>query len=158
MHLCRKLVVNLALSCILSGCSRGNPSGIKDKVPLTKVTGAINVDGTPTGGVILKYVPVGEIAEKRDAYVKSFTVVTNNDGAFSLKTYARGDGVPSGEYKLYCQYFPLEEQVKRRESGEDRLGGKYFLPKPPAKVITVTSGEDLNVGTIELKSSPQKSR
>ncbi|WP_010583254.1 hypothetical protein [Schlesneria paludicola] len=158
MHLRRMLAVALSLSCPLIGCSQGDPSRIKDKVPLTKVTGAIMVDGNPTGGVILKYVPVGDIAEKREAYIKSFTVMTNNDGAFALKTYARGDGVPAGEYKLYCQYFPPEEQVKRRESGEDRFGGKYIPPKPPAKIITVKTGENLDVGTIELKSAPRKSR
>ena len=152
------LVAVLCLSFSQAGCSRGSPPGIKDKVPLAKVTGSITVDGSPIGGVILKYVPVGEIAEKRDAYVKSFTVQTNGDGAFALKTYAKGDGVPAGEYKLYCQYFPPEEQVKRRETGEDQFGGKYFLPKPPVKNFTVTEGEEVDLGVIELKSAPKKSR
>lgn len=151
------VAVLLSLSLFQAGCSRPT-TGVQGKVPLTKVTGSISVDGNPTGGVIVKYVPASDIAEKREAYVKSFTVQTSGDGTFALKTYVPADGVPAGEYKLYCQYFPPEEQVKRRETGEDRFGGKYFLPKPPVKSFSVAEGDEVDLGVIELKSAPKRSR
>jgi hypothetical protein len=142
--------------CLCQLACTGKPKGIEDKVPLTPVTGKISVDGAPTAGVMLQYVPNGEIAEKRPQYVKYFVVQSSADGTFALKTYAQGDGVPAGEYRLYCQYFASEGEERRRDLGEDALGGKYFPPHKPARTFTAKLGEPLDLGTIEVKSAPKK--
>ena len=153
----RPLLVACALSIPLSqiACSRSPIRLIKNKVPLTKVTGTILVDGTETSGVLIRYKPQGEIAEKREMFTSGFTVRSTSNGRFALKTYEFGDGLPAGEYQLYCEYFPAEGEDPRRTASEDVLGGKYSDEKTPAKVFTVMPGKPLDLGTIELQAVPK---
>jgi hypothetical protein len=157
MHL-RFVCVATAMTFCLSAvsCSRPQEPKIKQKVPLTKVNGIVMVDGAGTGGVILRYKPQSDIAEKREMFVRGFTVRSAAKGKFALKTYESGDGVPAGEYRLYCEYFPAEGDDPRRTAPEDVLGGQYAEDKQPAKTFTVSEGAPLDLGTIELKTSPKK--
>ncbi len=150
-------VAGIVCLCLLqTSCSGPKRPVAKDKVPLTHVTGTIHVDGEPVSGVNIRYVPKGEIAEKREQYVNSFNVQTNESGEFSLKTYARGDGVPEGEYGLFFTLYPQDRAEQIRDGEYDKLGEQYSNRGKPLKVIKVEVGDDVDVGTIELKSVPKR--
>lgn len=148
-----RLVVAIMITCLTQvSCFRSKAPEIKDKVPLTKVTGKVLVDGEPTGGVLLRYRPESDVGEKRPEYA-SFYVHTKEDGTFTLRTYVNGDGVPQGDYKLFFQYFPATLKESRQIGDGDKLGGKYSNPKEPPKKFSVKDGSPVDLGTFELKSS-----
>lgn len=137
-------------------CSRSVAPEIKGKVPLAKVTGTILVDGVPTSGVILRYKPQGEIAEKREQFTHGFAVRSMSKGLFALKTYKSGDGLPAGTYDLYCEYFPAEGEDPRRTATEDVLGGQYSEGQKPAKTFAVDDSKPVDLGNIELTRAQDK--
>ena len=156
-HLFRlTVVVGLCLS--QASCSRSNRPVAKDKVPLTHVTGSVIVDGEPTFGVTIRYVPVGEIEEKRPQYRNSFHVQSETDGSFSLKTYSKGDGVPAGEYAILLTYFSQDKAEQIRDGEYDKFGGQYSNLQKPFQKIKVEAGEDLDLGQLELKTVPKKKK
>lgn len=137
--------------CQVSCSRRATFPKVDDGVPVTKVTGRILIDDVAVPGVMVRYKPETEIGEKRPQFSRHY-VITKNDGTFALKTYRDGDGVPAGEYSLYCQLFALDPQDARENGDEDRLGGQYSPPNPPVKQFTVENGKPVDLGTIELKT------
>ena len=63
-----------------------------------------------------------------------------------MSTYARGDGIPYGEYAV------LFRRIEQQRSGEkDLLGGQYSDVTKPFMKIKVVEGEELDLGEITLK-------
>ena len=144
------------LCLVQSSCSRSKRPVAKDKVSLVHVTGTVHVDEEPASGVMIRYVPLSPIAEKRPQYVNGFTVQSDSDGAFEFKTYAKGDGVPEGEYALLFTMFSQDKAEQIRDGEYDKLGGQYSNVQRPLKTIKVVEDEDIELGVIELKSVPKK--
>ena len=145
----QSLWIVCCLCCTLcqASCSRPKRPPITDKVPLTHVTGIDLVDGVPTSGVHVQYVPQGEIAERRERYLNRFFLMTGEGGTFSLSTYVNGDGIPYGEYVLEFKF------LEQRLSGEvDKFGGNYSNVRSPFMTIKVEKDADLELGEIELKT------
>ena len=127
-------------------CSRPKGKVVKDKVPLSPVTGTVIIDSEPAQNVMVDCVPLTAIAETRPQFGTSFRGVTAHDGTFSMSTYSRGDGIPYGEYAILCR------RLEQRPSGEfDLLGGQYSDVQKPLMKIKVVEGEDLDLGEITLK-------
>ena len=144
----------LAISVSSVSCSKA-PKTKYDKVPLTKVTGTVTVDGTEASGVIISYKPKAEIAEKHEQFLAGFNVMSVAKGKFALKTYQSGDGIPAGEYSIFCQYYPVQGDDPRRSKADvDVLGGKYV--KEPVKDFKVEEGKPLDLGKIELTTAKKK--
>ena len=144
------------LCLVQSSCSRSKRPVAKDKVPLVHVTGTVHVDEQPASGVMIRYVPLSQIAETRPQYINGFTVQSDSDGAFQFKTYAKGDGVPAGEYALLFTMFSQDKAEQIRDGEYDKLGGQYSNVQRPLKTIKVVEDEDIELGVIELKSVPKK--
>ena len=142
--------------CVLTSCSRPvHGPVIKDRVPLTKVTGKVLVDGEPAPGVLIKYVPKGTLPETRPEVLGRLFVVTDKNGAFSLRTYSNGDGIPQGEYKLLMTWISQDKDEIMRKGEIDKLGGQYLTK--PFKEFTVDTDKPIDLGTLELASrSSQK--
>ena len=137
-------------SAFQTSCSRPRRPVIRDKVPLTHVTGTVLVDGVPASGVHVQYVPQGEIAEKRDRYLNRFFLLTQDGGKFSLSTYQNGDGIPAGEYVLEFKW------INQLLSGEeDRFGGYYSNVRSPFMKIQVEENQDVDLGEIDLRTRPE---
>ena len=120
---------------------------ISDTVPLSHVRGSVLVDEVPTPGIHIQYVPLHEIAERRERYRNRFFMLTRTGGRFSLSTYVDGDGLPYGDYALEFRW------IEQNLSGErDRFGGRYS--KPPFKTIKVEAGKELDLGEIKLSTKP----
>jgi hypothetical protein len=134
------------LVCSQISCSRSKGKVVKDKVPLSHVTGTVLINSEPAQNVIIDCVPLSPIAETRPQFGTLFRAVTALDGTFSLSTYSRGDGVPYGQYAV------LFKRLEQRPSGEkDLLGGQYSDVLKPLMKIKVEEGTDLDLGEITLK-------
>ena len=151
-------VIVASLCLFQASCARSDRPVAKDKVPLTHVTGTVIVDGEPTSGITVNYVPLGEIEEKRPQYRNGFSVQTDSNGSFSLKTYAKGDGVPAGEYALLLTYFSQDKAEQIRDGEYDKFGGLYSNLSKPFQKIKVELDQDLDLGEFELKTVPKKQK
>ncbi len=145
----RTFFLSLICCCLIFSqfsCSRSKGKVIKDKVPLSHVTGTVIINSEPAQNVMIDCVPLGPIAETRPQFGTSFRGVTSSDGTFSMSTYARGDGIPYGEYAV------LFRRIEQQRSGEkDLLGGQYSDVMKPFMKIKVVEGEELDLGEITLK-------
>src|SRR6478736_3014887 len=93
--------VGIVLVCLGSiSCSRSGPAPIKDKVPVSKVTGIVTINGQPYPNVMVRCFPTGPIKEKRNEYIARFYNFTSDKGEFAMKTYAYNDGLPAGDYGM----------------------------------------------------------
>ena len=138
------------ISLCLISCGRSAPE-IKNKVPLTRVTGKVLVDGEPKEGVWVRYLARSATAEQRPEY-KCGVVVTDRSGDFALKTYTEKDGVPAGEYGLN---FSL---LAKADSPAIKLRPELLPPectdvKQPYQTFKVEQGNDLSLGEIQLKTN-----
>jgi hypothetical protein len=99
-----------ALCCagfgVLAGCGGNNTS---------KVAGTVTLDGKPTAGATVTFVPVEEAAGRRLA-----SGVTNADGHFRLTTFNTNDGALPGEYHVTVTL--VERPEKTYDSGLAREG------------------------------------
>jgi hypothetical protein len=93
MTAARRLSLLLALAAVAAAaCGCGRPKGRPDLVP---VRGRLTVDGTPVGGIVMTFRPVGET---RGVGGHAFT---DSDGRFEVM-YARGNaqGTAPGDYEV----------------------------------------------------------
>ena len=125
---------------VLMGCSKPHQTGPREKTfPLT---GVVQVDGDPAEGLEVQCSP--EPGSSKINY--PLTATTDKNGAFSMATYKKGDGLPEGNYVLTFTWSEPGLVVK------DRLKGKYADTKKSAHKVTVVTGKSNDLGEIELST------
>lgn len=134
-------VVVSALVAVSAGCG-GEPKG-GPRVETFPVTGTVLVNGTPAAGLLVAGHPQGNSTINHRLVCN-----TDEQGGFTLGTYEAADGLPEGEYKLTFEW--LEGTMLGPES--DKLKGAYADPQKSKFSVTVTKGEENDVGNIELKT------
>ena len=142
---CRWGVI-LLVGMMLMGCSSTSPPG-GPRVKTYPVTGVVNVDGVPTQGVRILFVPQG------DSGVKFSPVAgTLEGGKISAMTYKFGDGVPAGTYKLTFE----KEVEEKTELGivltKDALKGAYANVETSKHEVTIAKDKKNDLGVIELST------
>ena len=125
----------------ITGC--GTASNEK---PVYPIQGKVLVDGQPADQVQVVFHDVAGLDKSSPTYPQGFT---NSDGTLRVSTYADGDGVPQGEYKVT---FKLQEynMLSRSFSGPDKLKDKYSDPKTTPFTLKVGSGLPNDLGDVEL--------
>src|SRR5437762_1672215 len=89
-----RVIVMLAALCV---CSCGSQQEVANRKPTFQVTGKVVVDGSPAEDLQVTCHNVDGIDTQNPT---SSATDTGKDGAFSISTYAGGDGVPEGDYVL----------------------------------------------------------
>src|SRR6266508_6086541 len=111
----------LSFPCACFGC--GSPDPHK---PVFPVRGSVLVAGKPPVKALVVFHPLNE----PDSKVPRPTGEVAADGAFSLSTYATGDGAPAGEYAVTVLWLAGSSAIGGdAESGVDRLGKRYSDPR-----------------------------
>ncbi|MFH1266841.1 MAG: hypothetical protein ABIK89_14020 [Planctomycetota bacterium] len=139
MHSTFQWAVAAVVVTVCVGCSEGQKGG--SRVETFPLTGKVLVDGAPAARLVVSCHPQSDTGI---AY--ALVGHTNEEGVFSISTYEAGDGLPEGEYKLTFEW---------PEGGgfgppTDKLKGAYSDPKKSEHTVTVTTGEENDLGTIEL--------
>lgn len=140
MVLRSNLFLLLSVVVLLSGCGGGADLSEEDldkmaggsRAETVAVSGKVTVAGTPTAGVMI-YAYAQEGEPKPAAEIR-----TDADGNYAWSTYAAGDGLPPGTYKLTFAHVPKEGKGKNQ--GEDLFQGKYSDPTASEFTLTVASG------------------
>ena len=127
------------LGCL--GCG-GEPKG-GPRVDTFPVSGKVLVDGSPAAGLLVACLP-----QEQSEINHRLTVMTDDQGMFSLGTYEAGDGLPEGTYKLTFEW--IQGTMLGPES--DKLKGAYSDPKKSEFTVAVKPGEETDLGEIQLKT------
>lgn len=143
-------LVVLVLVPLVSGCAKEKSTFVRD--PVSKVTGAVLIDGKPETMVAVRLMRVGGPDETAGtSKMLTPSAFTDADGKFSIGTYDFGpgaDGAPNGEYKITFQWGQINLLGGGRYEG-DKFNGKYADPEKSPWSVTV-AGQPVDVGTIEL--------
>ncbi len=133
-------VTFLVSQLILLGCSkppRGGP-----RVKTHPASGIVHVDGSPQAAVLVECYP-----EPGGTIQRPLAGHTDEEGKFVISTYESGDGLPVGEYALTFKWM-----VSQGLTAIDKFKGAYSDPKKSEHKVTVTEGEPIDLGVIELKT------
>jgi hypothetical protein len=130
----------LGLCLCLTGCT-GNKYGDHPPYP---ATGQILVNGQPADDANIVLHHVGDWGEKSIVPM----AWTDENGRFTLSTYAMDDGAPEGDYKVAI----IWPAYRGKSLGPDKLGEKYANPETSGLKVNLKKGP--NQLPFDLKGDP----
>lgn len=125
-----RLVLALAGSFVCVGCG-----GEDWQAETHPASGRITINGEAPVGAVVELHSTGEKPDVRNS--RPWGIV-QEDGSYTLTTYERGDGAPSGEYAVIIKWPPDVSQP----SLADRLNGAYANPERSPWTVTINDGEN----------------
>ncbi|WP_437230507.1 hypothetical protein SH661x_002003 [Planctomicrobium sp. SH661] len=126
----------LALLATLSGCGKSDPWKV-----VHPAKGIVTYKGKPVAEAAITLIPQDANApETVRPQAKSA-----EDGTFQLWTYEKGDGAPSGSYKVVIVHYP----ITRTDKG-DVIANPNDLPKKYASPVTTDLVVEVAEGKTEL--------
>ena len=133
----RNLLI-LAVGACLASTSGCGGDGRETVYP---TTGKVIVNGQPAAGAQVVLFPVDEILRASDHPLP--TGVTDENGVFTLGSYAVGDGAPAGEYLVTIVW--SVEVISDPNNPEtppavDRLQDRYAEPDQSGLQVTISAG------------------
>ena len=112
------------LGCTLAGgCSQDT----RGRVDTIQVTGKVKVAGQPLKNGTITFVPVGGTNTASGEI---------QEGAYSLTTYAKGDGAPPGDYKVAISAYLSKPEMGK--PAERAIPEKYFNAESSGLTATVS--------------------
>jgi hypothetical protein len=123
-------VLALAACTLFPGC--GGEDWHAETYP---AHGRVTINGEPAAGAVVELHATGEKPDVRNS--RPWAVV-EDDGAYTLSTYEKGDGAPPGDYALTVRWPPDVSQP----SLADRLGGAYATPAQSQWSVTISEGDN----------------
>lgn len=125
-------------------------TGCVDKGPkINLVNGSVNVDGKPAAGVMVIFCPVNGPPEIQR--MRPFGI-TQADGKFQLTAAKKGDGAPTGQFKVLFQWpVSSNETGAGIQMGADRFQGRFMNLEKSQVTVDIKPGEN-NLPPFELKS------
>lgn len=124
----RWLLAVVAVGLSVVACAKKQPQEVRK--PVHPVRGKVMVQGKPAVTAFVLLIPVKEPAESPDPRPRA---EVEADGSFALSTYGEKDGAPAGDYNVSISW-------PDRESGSDRLQGRYANAAAPKLKATVKEG------------------
>lgn len=135
-----KNLMVLALCSVVVGC--GSEISPEQRAVYPAV-GAISFRGKPIPDATVRLHPVAPPSDGKPVFISRGKVDEN--GVFSVSTYAHQDGAPAGEYRVSVSWQgPLKGLSEDEEDRlKERLPRKYTSPESSG--LTVVVSEDTNV-------------
>jgi len=160
----RWAILAIGLWCLVLASSCGKKSKIPevkgDLLPVYPVKGTLEMNGKPFGGAALKFYPLARFP--KDASQILPHAWTQEDGSFTVSTYADNDGAPVGRYRVTVRF---RGAGPPRDDDRDLMPSEYSNAKMTRLTAKVDEGENsLPSFKIELapeqaaKLTPRKSR
>ena len=129
-----KIVSSISFILLFSACGQ-------DKPKLVKVAGKLTHNGKPLTAGSIYFHP----AQKNSFTKDNPSSILQEDGAFNMKTFPYGDGIPCGEYKI-----TLAPQLASRillPNLSDLNKSKFTITVPEDGIENLV----LDVGTLKTK-------
>lgn len=130
------VILALILS-LATGCAK---QSVKGQVPVVKVRGIVKIDGKPSSRAMLQASPVDATKGLPGA-----SASVSEDGSFVFQTYAPGDGIPKGSFKVtlgpdFAKFQPIPAvspvvievtEANSKMEIDFKSGGKGTIGLPP---------------------------
>jgi hypothetical protein len=137
----RALVLAASLAVFAISCGNGRKT-------VYPVTGrVVDADGKPAANAMVVFHPQDATD---DAPTANPVGTVDDSGVFTLTTYEKDDGAPSGKYAVTITWPPARRSPFDTK-GSDRLGGRYANPKTSTIVFTVEKQQANEVPTITVQ-------
>jgi hypothetical protein len=124
----------LAVALLTPACSRNSHK------PVHPVRGQVLLEGKPAAGATVAFHPVGGAAEAPRPSAQ-----TDDQGFFSLTSYASGDGAPEGEYAVTVTWF-RPYTTRNLSDGDPNtrnvVPARYANPATTELRATVSTGDN----------------
>jgi hypothetical protein len=130
---------------MFGGCEKSPPPQLETY----PVTGLVQFQGQPAKGAEIRLKPLVPLVDPLGRSVEPYGFV-DNDGYFTVSTYAKGDGAPPGEYAVTIYWPTVTIEGGEPIYGSDRLQDRYRDPARPLVRLTVVEGSNA-VPDINLK-------
>jgi hypothetical protein len=127
------LAVCLALAALCTGCGAAHK-------PVYPVHGEVRVDGRPPVHALVTFHPVAD--DGKDAIHPTGSV--DDQGHFTLTSYASGDGAPEGEYRVTVAWFLSSGRPGDDSPPANYLPGRYArADATPLRAVVRKGGVEL---------------
>ena len=143
-----KTCLTLIAAVALCGCGlTSNDEIARETLP---VTVGLTYNGQPAPDAVVVFHPVEKPADGKPAIVPRG--VAQPDGSLVISTYARGDGVPPGEYRLAFSWQGPLDGLDEDEIDElaERMPSVYRRPETSGFTLTVSEDAPNEFPPIEL--------
>lgn len=138
---------------LLGACACGvmllSSCGESGREPVYPVHGrVVDADNRPAVGALVIFHPL-DMSSPEPLKPLAYA---DEQGAFALTTYERGDGAPEGEYVVTIEWRskPADPFAANKE-GEDRLEGRYSDPKTSRLRFRIEKQADNVLPVIQVK-------
>jgi hypothetical protein len=139
------LFAGLLAATVFAGCSKHAGPPIKGtKLAVFPVKGKLMMDGKPMGSATVMFNPVRKFP-KEAAQMRPHATVDEN-GDFTVSTYANGDGAPAGEYKITVSWRGGEDAAGlpdgARAELEDKAPESFQAARTSRIRVKINEGEN----------------
>ena len=142
------LLCAIVLVAAVTGCGGSD----EDPIPIVEVKGVLLIDGAPAEGVNISCLPTGVSGEVNEKAPTQTEALSQLDGTFSLSQFPGRAGIVPGEYALTFVWMKMIDSPSAVEADKDFLDRQFnSIEKSPRK-FTAVAGENIDLGTIELKT------
>lgn len=119
------------------------------QLKLYPVSGRVLVKGKPAAGAELAFYGLDEHLQSAEAPFPK--AVVQEDGSFTMSSYAPGDGAPAGNYVVTITWRRSRSlDPELRDASPDVLRGRYATPDK-SKITVEVKPEENSLADIELK-------
>lgn len=132
MRLASFAVLALAIAC--PACSSG-------RKPVHPVRGQVLVNGQPVPQAQVLFHPTGAAPNAASDAVRP-TGQTDEQGYFTLTSYASNDGAPEGDYDVTVTWFRLAQSGRNDLMRYNALPPRYATPQTSQLRVTVNKGSN----------------
>lgn len=114
--------VSVAAACLCLSLASCGGQDFGKRLPTIPVHGKVTVNGKPYADIYVFATPVEPAAAEksgRKIHPGQKFGLTSETGEFTMTTYAKGDGLPEGKYKLTFRIEDLEIAAKMASNAAD---------------------------------------
>ena len=150
----RWAAIAIGLSCVVfaSSCGKSKIPEIQGKLPVFPVKGTLLLDGKPLANANLVFHPTTPLPKDASQILPRGR--TNEDGAFTLTTYADNDGAPAGKYRVTVSYRGTHQNSRTNEE-PDLMPSAYRNPRASVLKAEVQEGDN-DLPALEIKLTPEQ--
>lgn len=123
---------------VLAGCGQK----AADRTPVFPASGSITVKGLPAHGAIVVLHPKNAIPAPNGEGAPAPRANVDEQGAFDVTTYDRGDGAPEGEYVVTVMWFKQIKENGDLKAGPNVVPAKYSRPSTSDIVVKIAAGQN----------------
>jgi hypothetical protein len=150
----RRWAIAIGLSCLVLASSCGKTTKIPEVkgnlLPVYPVKGTLEMNGKPFAGAALKFYPLTPFPSDASRILPH--AWTQEDGSFTVSTYADNDGAPVGRYRVTVRF---RGAGPPRDDDRDLMPPEYSNARMTRLTTKVEEGEN-TLPSFKIELAPEQ--